>query len=83
MQERTQYEFYKPYENFGHKEGFNVAVALTDWDYSDSNIEDPSIGEVKFILKSWGNVAGEPFTELESSLCDDSGFEGIDDIEFD
>ena len=39
---------------FGHKEGFAIAVALIQWDYDDVVIEDPSIGQIKFFMKSWG-----------------------------
>ena len=82
VKERNQHAYYQPSDIFGRKEHFNVAVAFIQWDYKDHVIEDPTIGEIKFMMKSWGNEAGDPFTELETTYCDESGFEGIDDKEF-
>ena len=44
------------YENnatFGYSDGFMVAAAVTAFDGSSVNIQDPEVGEVKFYLKSW------------------------------
>ena len=51
MQERTQFEYFAPNVTFGHKEGFAIAVGFIKFDYLDTLIEDPAVGEIKFYMK--------------------------------
>ena len=54
--------------------GFAVAAAITNYDGSSEDITDPSVGELKFYTKGWGDTGdGENyavhFIEHESDIC--------------
>ena len=55
---------------------FKVAAAITDWDGIPYPIEDPTIGELKFLLVEWDTyqIYKSNFTWLELKICDESDF---------
>ena len=69
---------YETNTTFGYADGFMVAAAVTAFDGSSVDIQDPEVGEVKFYLKSWDvddvNY-GLKFTELKSRLCTRDDFD--------
>ena len=70
VQERNQFEYYDPSETFGLQDNFNVAVAFVPYEYDNLPIEDPAIGELKFVKKVWGYGDDIEFlTELDSHYC--------------
>ena len=63
--------FYDAADEFTFEEdGFMIAVAITAYDGSSDNITDPEVGELKFVMKTWGDVLLS-FTELPSVPCKD------------
>ena len=54
MQQATIESHYSEEEIFSQEQGFNVAVAFTDWDSETEPILDPSIGEIYFQAVEWG-----------------------------
>ena len=73
-------------DTFGSKDGFAVAAGITNFVDGDSTtlekLEDLSIGQVKFFVKSWGKdaISGEDdlFLELESRDCLESDFNDVE-----
>ena len=56
-----------------------IAVAFIAWDHKSHVLEDPTIGEIKFIMKAWGLGSDVKFlTELGSHFCTE---EELNDIE--
>ena len=58
-------------------EGFKVAAAITLWDGDPNPIEDPTIGELKFMTIGWDTLKDEDKYEmdlhwLEDKYCDES-----------
>ena len=53
---------------FSKEDGFTVAAAFVgDGDFQDN---DPEIGEVKFLIKSWASSTDDvKFTELKKRKC--------------
>lgn len=41
-------------ESFGLENGFFLAVGVTNYDGKSDPIEDLSIGQLRFFIKSWG-----------------------------
>ena len=66
----VQFEYYKPEDVFGFEDNFQIAAAFNKWDGEAVPIEDPSIGELKFVMKAWGSRDWPNFfTELPSHYC--------------
>ena len=68
---------------FGFENGYSIAAGITAWDDGTGVTEDPSYGQVKIYLKSWGQLSryDELFHELETRACtaDDFGKKGESD----
>ena len=84
VQKNTHNEYFEATYPFGHEDGFAVAVGVTDYFTQDKStkvsLEDPSIGTVKFYLKSWGENAhsDDLFLELETRECQTSDFNDVE-----
>lgn len=68
--------YYESGDVFGYEDNFFVAMGISDYiaPYERrTSIEDPSIGNLKFYIKSWGENAPSGteslFLELESRDC--------------
>ena len=61
MQEVREYEYDHTFE-FGFDNGFKVAAAITAFDSNYTETEDPTVGEIKFYLKSWSLDESLSFT---------------------
>ena len=48
--------FYPFDSEFGAKDGFMVAAAITAFDGSSEDITDLSYGRLKFVMKSWDST---------------------------
>ena len=48
IQQATIESHYDEDSIFSQQQGFNIAVAFTDWDSETEPILDPSIGEITF-----------------------------------
>ena len=71
VQEHIQFEYFEQGEVFSYKKNkLAIAAGFIAWDYDSTPLDDPSIGELKFIMKSWG-VPGvsDLFTELSTHYC--------------
>ena len=55
-----------------------VAAAITAYDGNKASIEDPTIGELNFYLKSWGPLSINPLVKLETEICTAEHFNNID-----
>ena len=69
---QTHENMYATNTTFGYSDGFMVAAAVTAFDGSSVDIQDPEVGEVKFYLKNWDvdevNYSLK-FTQLKSRIC--------------
>ena len=66
---------------WGSKDGFAVAGAVTSFDASGESVEDPTIGTVKFVIKSWSpDFEGLRFQELQQRPCTVADFDGRGDF---
>lgn len=56
-----------------------VAGGVTSWDGSSEDIEDPTIGVIKFYVKQWAPGTGFDtlFREVETKTCPPEVFEKI------
>ena len=61
---------------FSQIDGFQVAAAVTNYDGVSEDIEDTSIGVVKFYLKQWGlnGQVGVSFIEILTRPCQREDF---------
>ena len=64
-------------ESFGFENRYNIAAGITAWDDGTGVTEDPSYGQVKIFIKSWGEYSkyDELFHELETRACTADDFE--------
>ena len=74
-------------EVFGTKDGFQLAAAITSYDSNRIPEEDPEIGTIKIINKTWdvedidsGGALG--FKEIPTRPCTKYDFAGHDDSLF-
>ena len=64
--------YYSWDQAFTRSDGFHVAAGIIDIsiDPSESLVEDPEIGHLKFYIKSWDTDVGKlEFTELSTRYC--------------
>ena len=54
IQQATIESHYDEDSIFSQQQGFNIAVAFTDWDSETEPILDPSFGELYFTVVEWG-----------------------------
>ena len=78
MEERHQFEYFEPEVAFGHDNKVSIAVAFLSWDLKNNPLDDWRIGEIKFMLKSWGIPDTGFLTELKTHYCTE---DEINDIE--
>ena len=72
IQVHEQKAFYDAVDKFNFKDdGFMVGAAITAYDGSAEDITDPSIGELKFIRKSWGLEIPLTMQEIPSKPCNE------------
>ena len=57
VQERQQVNYFDALDAFGSEDSFAFAIGVISYDGSGEPIEDPSIGQVNFFVKSWGENA--------------------------
>ena len=72
-----EYEFDHT-KQLGPDDDFRVAAAITAFDSNYTVTEDPTVGEIKFVLKSWSLTEPITFTYLKDRPCNDADFEGED-----
>ena len=60
-------------DTFSHENGFNVAIALTNWDDNTESILDPTFGDFEINSYEWGvRENGTPYMDrsrLETHQC--------------
>ena len=54
MKQATMESYFAEDKIISQEQGFNAAVAFTDWDSETEPILDPSIGELYFNALEWG-----------------------------
>ena len=65
IQVQNKNYFYEDSDVFGFEtHGFNVAAAITGYDGNPLDITDPEVGQIKFYMKRFGDVAFD-FFELD------------------
>ena len=68
MQENENY--FQHTDQWGAKNDFALAACVTAYDGSSEDIEDPSIGKLKFYMKGWASSGGDDyFVELDQRAC--------------
>ena len=74
-------QHYENYYNgtnfFGYVDEFIVAAGLSDYSGGkNKNITDPTMGQLRFIMKSYGHsdIKGIQFKQLETRPCTDADF---------
>ena len=71
VQVYSQENFFEAKDEFTYETGFTLAAGITSYDGNPDDITDPSIGEVKFYMKSFGSgLFTDPFVELETRRCE-------------
>ena len=70
-----EYEYDHTFK-LGPEKDFKVAAAITAFDSNYTVTEDPTVGEVKFYLKSWSLDESLNFTKLKDRPCTEADFEG-------
>ena len=58
----TRFNHFRQNNKFGFDDGFAIAGAITAWDDGTAVTEDPSYGQIKIYIKSWGN--GAPYDDF-------------------
>ena len=66
IQEEKREKYYQYDMPLAQDQGFQVAAAITSYDGSSENIEDPEIGTIKMYIKYW--------RENIEEVADDEGF---------
>ena len=62
--------FYELRQEVNWMEGdFAVAAAVTKYDGDQNDITDPSMGEIKFYMKSWGSAVRGGFRPVPQQTC--------------
>ena len=74
--------FYDMGDSFGSRNGFMVAAGVSDYSSNTEYIEDPEIGTIKLIKKSWDstdlNGSGAlKFEEIPTRPCTLNDFFGL------
>ena len=71
VMERTNFEFFDSNASFGHENGLAFTSGLIEWDDGEKIVEDPTYGQLRFYVKSWGPGApyDETFHEIGSHFC--------------
>ena len=64
VQQSDQFEHFPPEATFGADDQFAVAFGFIGWDQDGTPIDDPSIAELKFFMKSWGTGTAGGMVEL-------------------
>lgn len=84
MQRNQHQQYFDATEEFGFDQHFAVAMGISDYIgpmEQRTSIEDPSIGHLKFYIKSWGkNAPSGPdsmFIELETRNCETKDFNDV------
>ena len=86
LERRYEKELIDTNFSFGKEHGFAVAAIISEWPITSETIEDPEIGELKFIMREWDlstSYASE--TELKTRPCTEEDFnvkEGTDRSEY-
>ena len=83
----VQENAYNMREPFGSKDGFQVAAAITSYDSNRIPEEDPEIGEIKLIRKTWDvedidSGGALIFNEIPTRPCTEYDFAGHEDSLF-
>ena len=75
-------DWYELYATFGYDNGFAFAVGFTAWDDGVGITEDPTYGQIKIFIKSWGLNAPfeDTFHEIETRSCNLDDFKGSADF---
>ena len=80
IQETEENKFAASFQ-WSNKDGFAAAAAVTNFDASGEDIEDPTIGTIKFVIKSWSpDYSGIRFKELKQRPCTEADFDGRGDF---
>ena len=69
VQLRELRDYYSIDEKFGAEDGLMFAAAITAYDGSPDDIEDPSYGRLVFNYKRWGVNSEVADTEIETKSC--------------
>ena len=68
---------YQSSSQFGNEhDGFSFAAGMVQWDEGEGMVEDPSYGQVRMFIKSWGvnSFYDDTFHELETRPCNEADF---------
>ena len=74
-------------DSFGSENGFHLAAGVTDYSSNEEPIEDPEIGTIKFIKKTWDSTdldggGAFKFEEIPTRPCTSEDFFEESDTSF-
>lgn len=73
--------YFEDDSNFTADDGLMIAAGITAYDGNSASIEDPSIGELNFYIKSWGPRMAFPTIKLDTHLCTAKDLNNVDGTE--
>ena len=83
VQVRDMDDYYSSTANFTSKDGLAIAAAVLNLSTDQPQTIDPSIGELKIYLKTWGTGADSDvnvrFSEVETKTCEEGDLNNVED----